>query len=120
MDTRAILAATMLAVMASPAYADSLQDFWRKQTPSAVYASNKSALALEMCLGLGLSEYGPLTTLHGEQVTLVSVIQDMGPGVLISIKVTDRGGDRELAVAARGSIGSAWQKRGARVAETCI
>ena len=110
--------AVLLCSVSCAASAQSLRDFWSHRAPDAIYSSNKSAQALEMCVGLELTEYGSVVVLHGEGVTLVSAHSLVD--TLIGVRITDRGQKRELALAARGSIGSAWLKRGTRIIKNCV
>lgn len=70
-----------------------------------------------MCLGLAMSDWGGHpSVLHGERVVIVS----LAPGsISLSVKVTDRGIDRLVEVAAAPSLGGAWIDRGRRAAESC-
>jgi hypothetical protein len=105
---------------ASVSSAESMKDFWTQRAPIATYTSNKSALALEYCLGLTASEYGTANALHGEGITLVSILQ---PGQIISttmgFRISDKGSQRVIEVFARGSATGNWEKWSRRTADTC-
>jgi len=76
----------------SAGHAESVKDFWTKRPPIASYASGKSALALEFCLGMAASEDGMPNVLRGEGITLVSITV---PGSIIStiigFRISDNG-----------------------------
>jgi len=106
---------------AIPTNAESMNDFWTQRSPMATYTSNKSALDLELCLGLAAAEYGTPTTLHGEGVTLVTI---MNPGQIISttmgFRISDKGTQRVVEVFARGSALSTNEKLSRRTTESCM
>lgn len=106
--------------MASTASTESMKDFWTQRLPIETLTSNKSALALEYCLGLDASERGTTEVLHGEGVTLVSI---MNPGQIIStvmgFRISENGSRRTVAVFARGSALGTWEKWARATAERC-
>jgi hypothetical protein len=113
---------SILAVTAAgAASAESMKDFWTQRSPIATYTSNKSALALEYCLGLTASEDGTAITLHGEKITLVSITN---PNQIIStimgFRISDKGEQRVVDVFARGSALGTWEKHSRRTAESCV
>lgn len=113
--------ASLAIFSSSVSGAESMKDFWTQRSPLVSYASNKSALALEYCLGLNASEYGTTTTLHGEGVTLVSIVN---PGQIIStvmgFRISEANGHRAVEVFARGSALGNWVKWSRRTAENCV
>lgn len=113
-----LVAAGLLLGLPAQAVADSLQEFWTKRPPVATYTSGKSTEALELCLGFAMSDWGGHPyVLHGERVVLVSV----APGsIAMSVRITDRGADRLVEVAAAPSLGGAWARRGSHAATSCI
>lgn len=106
---------------ARPANAESMKDFWTQRSPTATFTSTKSALTLEYCLGLNASEDGTAITLHGENVTLVSITN---PSSIIStimgFRITDRGDQRVVEVIARGSALGTWGRHSQAVAQSCV
>jgi hypothetical protein len=101
--------------------AESVKDFWTKRPPIASYASSKSALALEYCLGMAGSEDGMPNVLRGDGITLVSITV---PGSIIStimgFRISDTGERRTIDVLGRGSALGTWERHSRQYAESCV
>ncbi len=113
----AIIALTSSTVAGS----ESMNDFWTQRAPIGSYSSDKSLLALEYCLGLAGSEDGTVTTLHGENITLVSIVV---PNSIIStimgfriVKDEER---RRVDVFGRGSTLGTWERHATRYVDGCV
>jgi hypothetical protein len=115
-------APAMLAVLAaSAAQATSIKDFWQSRPiDSPRFNSGKSLGALEMCLGMEMSEQtGPPSVLHGEHEVILSAVLGLYQNVVgYGYRVTDRGTSREVMVGALKSGKSTEQA--SAIAQRCI
>jgi hypothetical protein len=92
------LALASCLLIAAAAQATSLKDFWASRRADAPrFQSTKTALALEMCLGMDISEkIGVPAVLHGENETIITGMsggianQPMG-----GFRIVDHGASRE-------------------------
>lgn len=101
--------------------AESLKDFWTQRVPIASYASEKSELALEYCLGMAGSEDGMPNVLRGEGVTLVSIITPSSTtSAVMGFRISDKGGRPSIDVLARGSALGTWDRHSRRYVENCV
>lgn len=105
----------------SAAQAKSIQDFWRSRPADAPrYQSSKSLLALEMCLGMEMSEkMGLPVVLHGEGETVITAVTGGLAQVPIGgVRIIDRGTGREVLVGATQAGG--WTNKIGAMIQLCI
>lgn len=109
-------AAAIALMLPSAAAADGMSDMVGKLQPS-IATSSKSSLALEYCIGLGISDWFQVGTLHGEKRTLIAGNPALGAGagLIILVAIDDNGATRSVAYAAN----RAWNDRTASVIRSC-
>jgi hypothetical protein len=101
--------AAFAALTPAVAMADSLPELWKRPI-RATYDSVKSALALEHCIGSGVSDWGFPHVLHGDGVT------DIFIGVPYAIRVEDKGHSRKVSFTAS----AAYDDRVAKTIGGCL
>lgn len=116
-----VLAVALCASTASQA--TSLRDFWQSRpADSPRLTSTKSMGALEMCLGMAMSENGgPPSVLHGDgEIVLTSVAVGVfgATNPVYGFRVVDHGSSREIVVGAVQTGG--WTDKAARYAQGCV
>lgn len=95
--TRISAGAILAAMLAgTPASADSLPELWKRPV-RASYDTPKSALSLEHCIGVAVSDWGSPSVLHGEGVTEIWVTPPY------AIRITDAGASRTVKFNATGT-----------------
>lgn len=105
------------------ARATSIKDFWQSRAPdSPRLQSTKTMGALEMCLGMTMSENGgPPSVLHGDGEIIMT---SMATGVwgmtapIYGFHIVDRGSVREIIVGAVQSGG--WTNKAVHYAQGCL
>ena len=106
------LLVTAMLILPSAATADSIKEFWAKTADREHFQTAKSSLALEMCIGMEMSDWlGPPGVLHGEGQTIITV-----PGPIGGARILDHGTSREVIVGAK----PAWKGRMADAVRRCI
>ncbi len=108
--TRIGAGAILTAMLAgTPATADSLPELWQRPV-RASYDTQKSALALEHCIGSAVSDWGSPSVLHGEGVT------DLWVSLPYAIRITDEGQTRTVKFTAT----AAYDDRVNRAIKGCL
>src|SRR3546814_2211216 len=79
--------------MCVPVNAESLKEMWSNPARDT-YASEKTSLELETCLGEELSEHGIPSVLHGEQYNTVSLYHAYSRSLQLSVRILDHGSTR--------------------------
>lgn len=103
----ALLSGSILPL--APVYAESLIELWERPIKGD-FASSKSSLSLEYCIGSEISEHGPPNVLHGENVT------DLWVGRPYAIRINDRQNDRRVTFTAS----AAYDDRVERIIRGCL
>lgn len=122
--TRAAIAAALVAFpLEGTADATSLKDFWQSREADAPrFESTKSVGALEMCLGMEMSEVGgPPSVLHGEREVILTSMAAGAFGAtnpIYGFRVVDHGAARSVIVGAVHSGG--WRDRASALAQRCL
>lgn len=114
-----LLGAALMAP--SAAQSTSLKDFWDSRPADAPhFQSAKSSAALEMCLGMELSEKAGLPlVLHGERETIItSIVPGLAPAPLGGTRIVDHGASREIIVGALKMGG--WTDKISAIVQRCI
>jgi len=95
-----LIIAALPIIIPTPAHSDSIKDFWAQTAVAEHLQSAKSSLALELCIGMEMSEQvGAPNVLHGEGDTVLTSIAGVYP--IAGARIVDRGASREVAIAAR-------------------
>lgn len=117
--TLALLAALAISTSIK---ATSLRDFWASRAADDPHLqSAKSMNALEMCLGLAMSETGgPPSVLHGDGEVLMTSLAAGLYGMtkpIYGYRITDRGQYRDVAIGALHAGG--WRNEAVKIAQSC-
>ena len=98
-----LIIAALPIIIPTPAHSDSIKDFWAQTAVAEHLQSAKSSLALELCIGMEMSEQvGAPNVLHGEAETVLTSIAGVYQNYPIAgARIIDHGSSREIAIAAR-------------------
>lgn len=110
-----------LALFASTAAeATSMKDFWQSRPEGPRFTSAKSSLALEMCLGMEMSELaGAPNVLHGERETVLTSIAGAYQSIpVVGVRILEQGTSRQLVVGALQKAG--WTNKISAAVQRCM
>lgn len=99
------------------AHADSLKD-WLDKPPQGTFTSNKSALQVEHCIGLGMSDWLTVASFRGENnVELyASPTSSFSNAIYISVTIEKDATSSKVSFRAH----KAWDDKTADLIESCI
>jgi hypothetical protein len=105
---------------ATGAQATSIKEFWQtRPADSPRFQTSKSSLALEMCLGMDMSELaGPPIVFHGEAEVVLTSLQGANGNPTLGVRITDHGASREVIVGALQTGG--WTNKITAAVQRCI
>lgn len=107
------LCALAFGSIASPANAGSLAE-WMAEPPKGSLTSERTALSLEYCIGLGVSDLTAISTIRGEGTTIIFGTVAGGASVAFVVAIKEGDAQRRLefwASAARDDKVSAVLQR---------